>query len=122
MASPMGGWTSVHRGQVDVSIRLEMLQVARLAPTLLGDSADLVRAFVATQLRRDGAGCDRDGAPDLYYTIFVLSGLQALQMKFDRAAVAAHLRAAFARDDLDFVHLGALARCWGSLGVESVDT
>jgi prenyltransferase beta subunit len=95
-----------------------MLQVARLAPRILGESTELVRRFLATQLRGDGAGQNRDGGSDLYYTIFVLGGLQALQAEFDRDAVENHLRTAGTDDQLDFVHLGALARCWGTLGIE----
>ncbi|HEX5177625.1 MAG TPA: hypothetical protein VFV83_11370, partial [Chthoniobacteraceae bacterium] len=101
-----------------MSIRLEMLQVARLAPQILGDSSALVRGFLSTQLGADGGGKDRDGRSDLYYTIFVLAGLQTLQSDFDRDLVERHLRDSALRNDLDFVHLGALARCWGSVGIE----
>ena len=61
-----------------MSLRLEMLQVARLAPRLLGDGAELVRAFLRGQFGRGGGGLDRDGHEDLYYTIFAIAGLQAL--------------------------------------------
>jgi prenyltransferase beta subunit len=99
-----------------------MLQVARLAPQILGDSSALVREFLASQLGADGGGKDRDGRSDLYYTIFVLAGLQTLQADFDRDLVERHLRD-FARcDELDFVHLGALARCWGSVGIERISS
>ena len=63
-----------------MSLRLQLLQVARLAPRLLDDSADLVRGFFARQFNAAGAGCDRDGRPDLYYTIFALAGAQALDV------------------------------------------
>ena len=46
---------------------------------MLGESADLVRAFFTRQLTEEGGGCDREGRPDLYYTIFALAGLQACQ-------------------------------------------
>jgi len=64
-------------GHGEVSLRLQLLQVARLSPRLLRDSTDLVRDFFRGQLSSDGAGFDRDGRPDLYYTIFALAGLQA---------------------------------------------
>ena len=54
-----------------------MLQVARLGAQALGESAPLVRSFFERQLTPEGAGCDRDGRPDLYYTIFALAGMQA---------------------------------------------
>ena len=37
-----------------MSLRLEMLQVARLAPKVLGDSAQLVRDFLLRQLNGNG--------------------------------------------------------------------
>lgn len=101
-----------------MSLRLQLLQVARLAPRLLGDSTDLVRAFLQRQLSAEGAGLDRSGRPDLYYTIFALAGLQALDVPspFDR--VEAYLRTHGDGANLDLVHLSALARCWGSIGRE----
>jgi len=101
------------------SLRLEMLQVARLAPQMLGDSAELVRAFFTRQLGPDGAGCDRDGRPDLYYTIFALAGLQAMQSALPVERVVPWLRGFGDGAELDFVHLGALARCWAAVGVEN---
>lgn len=99
-----------------MSLRLQLLQVARLAPRLLGDSTELVRAFFRRQLTADGAGCDRDGRPDLYYTIFTLAGLQALDEPVPVDRVAAYLRSHGDGGQLDFVHVSALARCWGSIG------
>ncbi len=99
-----------------MSLRLEMLQVARLAPKMLGESAELVRGFLAAQIGPDGAGCDRDGRPDLYYTIFALAGLQALQAEIPVARVEKFLRGFEDGEHLDFIHLGALARCWAAIG------
>jgi hypothetical protein len=101
-----------------MSLRLEMLQVARLAPTVLGDAADLVREFLFKPIAEKGAGTDRDGRPDLYYTIFSLAGLDALQVDWPREAVADFLREYRDLDSLDFVHLGALARCWSAVGLK----
>ncbi|MEY2789797.1 MAG: hypothetical protein RLZZ34_2940, partial [Verrucomicrobiota bacterium] len=98
-----------------MSLRLQLLQVARLAPRLLGDSTDLVREFYRRQLREQGAGCDRDGRPDLYYTIFALAGAQALDVPIPADATAAWLETHGDGSSLDFVHLGALARCWAAV-------
>jgi prenyltransferase beta subunit len=98
-----------------VSLRLQLLQVARLAPRLLGDSTGLVRDFFQRQLV-DGAGRDRDGRPDLYYTIFALAGLQALDAPVPADQVEAFLRSHGDGAQLDFVHLSALARCWCIVG------
>src|SRR5205823_12334129 len=99
-----------------VSLRLQLLQVARLAPRLLGDSTELVRAFFREQLSSEGAGLNRDGQPDLYYTIFALAGLQAMDLEVPRDRVEAFLRAHGDGETLDFIHLSALARCWGVVG------
>ena len=65
------------------SLRLEMLQVARLAPKMLGDSTELVRGFLMRQFTSEGGACDRAGQADLYYTIFALAGMQAVEMTND---------------------------------------
>jgi len=46
-----------------MSLRLEMLQVARLAPKLLGESTELVRDFLLQQQNSEGGFKDRDLYP-----------------------------------------------------------
>jgi prenyltransferase beta subunit len=101
-----------------VSLRLQLLQVARLAPRLLGDSIDLVREFFRSQISEEGAGLDRDGRPDLYYTIFALAGLQAVDLEVPRDRIESFLLTHGEGNALDFVHLSALARCWAVVGKE----
>jgi prenyltransferase beta subunit len=98
-----------------MSLRLEMLQVARLAPKMLADSADLVRAFYHAQQNEDGGFKDRSGRSDLYYTVFGLEGLFALQAEFNRDRVRRYLEDFGAGGNLDFIHLCCLARCWAAL-------
>ena len=98
-----------------MSLRLQILQVARLAPRLLGESTDLVREFLRSQVR-DGAGVDRAGKADLYYTTFALAGMQALDVQAPIAALEAFLRSHGDGAGLDFVHVSALARCWAAIG------
>lgn len=101
-----------------MSLRLQLLQVARLAPRTLGDSTDLVREFFRRQITNEGGACDRAGRPDLYYTIFALAGLQALEVPVPVERVEAYLRTHGEGGGLDFVHVSALARCWASIGLE----
>ncbi len=103
-----------------MSLRLQLLQVARLAPRLLGDSADLVRDFIGRQLNPDGAGVDRSGGPDLYYTIFTLACMQTLDMEIPIDRVRSWLLSHENLDDLDFVHTSALVRCWAVVGREKM--
>jgi prenyltransferase beta subunit len=91
-----------------------MLQVARLAPRQLGESRDLVAAFLRERLNPDGGFQDRSGASDLYYTVFGLDALIALQETPPVERTAAYLDR-FAAADLDFVHLSCLARAWAAL-------
>ncbi len=92
-----------------------MLQVARLSPKLLGDSADLVRDYFRSQLTPAGGFADRAGNPDLYYTVFGLEGLFALRADLPIPQVLGYLKSQAAGEALDFVHLSCLCRCWAGM-------
>jgi prenyltransferase beta subunit len=89
-----------------------MLQVARLSPQLLGDSRELVESFIRSQINPDGAFRNRAGESDLYYTVFGLESLVALQSEPPVEDVTGYLRGVGEGRELDFVHLACLARCW----------
>jgi hypothetical protein len=89
-----------------------MLQVARLAPRQLGESRDLVASFLRGSLNDDGGFRNRSGESDLYYTVFGLEGLVALQEPVPADVVAAFLSRFGDGEGLDLVHLASLARCW----------
>lgn len=99
-----------------MSLRLQLLQVARLAPRLLGDSAGLVRDFYRRQFNAAGAACNRAGDADLYYTTFALAGAQTIDAPVPADRTAAWLATFGDGASLDFVHRGALARCWAAVG------
>jgi len=88
-----------------------MLQVARLAPKMLGDSTELVRQFFVAQQNPDGGFRDRAGRSDLYYTVFGLEGLVALQMPLPGERLMKYLQPFGTGANLDFVHGCCLARC-----------
>jgi hypothetical protein len=91
-----------------------MLQVARLARTVLGDEASaLVEAFVRSKHAVDGGFQDRGGRSDVYYTVFALDALAALQVPLPLEEVRAFLRTFGDGEGQDFVHLCCLARLWG---------
>lgn len=98
-----------------MSVRRETLQIARLAPKLLGDSADLVAQFIRGQLNADGGFSNRAGASDLYYTVFGLEALLALRVDLPVESATAYLRGFGAGEDLDLVHLSCLAGCWAMM-------
>ena len=93
-----------------------MLQVARLSPTLLGDAADLTAGFLSSRLNPDGGFQDRDGASDLYYTVFGLEALTALRRDLPVVEVRRYLERHDDPAALDFVHTACLARCWADIG------
>lgn len=95
-----------------------MLQVARLAPRLLGEAADSVAGYLRSQLNADGGFANRAGDSDLYYSVFGLEGLLALRAEFPAAQVANYLRGFGDGESLDFVHLSCLARCWAAIPAE----
>ena len=103
-----------------MSMRLEMLQVARLAPKSLGESTELVRTFVKGQLNADGGFKDRSGKTDLYYTVFGIESLLALQCELPAPALESYLNSFETGRTLDFVHLACLARCWSALWSQPV--
>lgn len=105
-----------------MSFRLEMLQVARVAPKALGESADLVGTFLRSKLSEQGGFVDRGGNPDLYYTVFGLEGMLALQMEPPRERMAAWLETFGDGEGLDFVHLCSLARCWRGIWDRDIAT
>ena len=92
-----------------------MLQVARLGPKILGESAELVRGFFLRQQGADGGFPDRTGRSDLYYTVFGIEGLLALQAPLPAAGLETYLEAQGCGEKLDFVHLCCLARCRSAL-------
>lgn len=98
-----------------MSFRLEMLQVARLAPQLLGEGADLVRHFIRRKALDCGAWTDRDGRPDLYYTVFGMEAMLALHTEPDWPRLADWLATFGDGAGLDFIHLCCLARCWSAV-------
>lgn len=100
------------------SFRLEMLQVARLAPKLLGESAELVGAFLRSQLSAQGGFMDREGRADIYYTVFGVEAMLALQMEMPRSGLEGFIRSRNDLSKMDFVHLCSLVRAATGVGGE----
>jgi hypothetical protein len=80
--------------------------------------ADIVR-YVCAQQRPDGGFRGRSGASDLYYTVFGLSVLAALNAELPEAPVRRYLDAFGDGMTLDFVHLASGARCRAALSGDS---
>ena len=104
-----------------MSLRLEMLQVARLAPSVLGEAAELVEGFIRSRNNPDGGFQDRDGESDLYYTSFAIDGLTALGVELPHGDLERYLRGFGSGGGLDFVHLCCLSRAWSAIDGEPDD-
>ena len=98
-----------------MTVRLDMLSAASRARHLLGDSAALVAGFIGKQFNEDGGFKGRSGQSDLYYTVFGIEALRALNSGFDAERIAAYLEQFGCGDELDFVHRACLARCWANV-------
>ena len=92
-----------------------MLQVARLSPKLLRDAHGLIADFTRSQINSDGDFKNRQGKSDLYYTVFGLESLLALQTEIPSAGIAKYLQTFGDGESLDFIHLCCLARSWANL-------
>ncbi len=98
-----------------MSLRLEMLQVSRLATRQLDDASELVVDYALSQQHPSGGFCDRSGQPDLYYSVFGLATLRALQHELPVADMRPWLEGFGDGEALDLVHVACLARCWADL-------
>ena len=102
-----------------MSLRLEMLQVARLAPRVLAESGSLVRDFFLRQLDHGGGFADRADRSDLYYTVFGIDGLLALQAELPMERIRSYAQGFGDGEHLDFVHLCCLARIRTAAGLQN---
>ena len=98
-----------------MSTRLGMLQVAKLSPQLLGESANLVRDFLLTCYADDGGFADRDGKSDLYYTVFGIDACKVLDMPVAPERMDPLVDAHGHGTGLDLVHFS----CWVRAFTES---
>ncbi len=101
-----------------MSIRLEMLQAARLAPTLLGPEAtQQITAFIHSTALPGGGFRDRAGAPDVYYSSFAVDALTALRAPLPEGLD--RFLQEQSREAQDFVALCALVRIASAVAREA---
>ena len=98
-----------------MTIRQEMLKTAKRSANLLGESTSLVVGFLSGQLTPAGGFRGRDEAPDLYYSLFAIESLIALNAPLPTETIAPWIASFGDGADLDLVHLACLARCHAAL-------
>jgi prenyltransferase beta subunit len=94
-----------------MTIRQDMLKAASRAKHLLRDSADLIVNFVDGQINQDGGFKGRSSQSDLYYTVFGIEALLALDADIPQEHILNYLLKFGDGSGLDLVHLACLARC-----------
>jgi hypothetical protein len=93
-----------------------LIELSRRGCGLLDpDSADCVAEFVLRQMNDDGGFRGRGEASDLYYTMFAIECLQALDRPLPACEISDFLTTFKDGNDLDLVHLSCLARCLARL-------
>src|SRR4029077_19371264 len=70
----------------------------------------------------DGGFKDRVGKSDLYYTVFGLDSLVALQANLPIESAKQYLESLESGQQLDFVHLCCLARAWTAVSQGSTES
>ena len=92
-----------------------MLAAASRAKDLLDDSAGLVADFLNARINNDGGFRGRSEQSDLYYTVFGIEGLIALDAPIKRDEILSYLQKFNTGQSLDLVHLACLVRCRADL-------
>ena len=88
-----------------MTIRLDMMCRAKQAKISLGDSAQQVAEFIGGQLNPDGGFKDRSGKSDLYYTVFGIESLLALEADLPHDIISDYLHSFDLNRLNDIVHL-----------------
>ena len=107
-----------------MTLRQDMIQTIAKAPRLLDDATDPVLRFVLGLQAGDGGFRGRGRSSDLYYTVFALEIMIALECPLSTDRMQGFLKS-FDHSTMDLVHLASLARCWANLAdvaVRSIET
>ena len=104
-----------------MTIRLEMIKAVSRSKTVMGDSISSVLNFLTTSINTDGGFVGRDKQSDLYYTVFGLEALLALEGNFPRNQTFNFIQGLTKNDPTDLVHLAALIRCYANLSDNDIE-
>ena len=81
----------------------------------LGDLRPATLSYLQSQLNRDGGFRGRSDSSDLYYSVFGMGGLLALGMNLECDLSERYLDGFTDIEELTFVALASLVRCWSYL-------
>ena len=96
-----------------------MIQYAKNGvDSLTTDAVNSVRNFLLSQWHEDGGFLGRDKKSDLYYTVFGIQLMQALELTPEKK-LSNFLKSFGNGEELDFVHLASLIRCSALTQIEN---
>jgi len=102
-----------------MTLRRDMMACLRRAREPLGGSLERVVEFLRLREHQAGGFQGRSETPDLYYTVFGLEGLMALDADVDGERHRAYLDSFGDGRTLDLVHLASLMRCRATVSQEA---
>lgn len=105
-----------------MSLRSAMLQTARRSVPLLDEAVELVRNFILSRANPDGGFQGRTSRSDLYYTVFALDALAALDAPVAWKEIGRWLQSFQDGEGLDLVHLACLARAWAIVSSQAPES
>ena len=91
------------------------LTAAHAKNILDNDSLSHITKYIYTQVNPDGGFKGRDSRSDLYYSLFGLECMQALDITPDWKKVENFLIPFYQNKSLDFIHLICLIRCFNKI-------
>lgn len=95
-----------------ININEHILQALENSITKLSDEAvTLIKQFIISQMDDDGGFIDRNGNPDLYYSVFGYSLAYIFEIPIDIEKHRQYLINSAENNKLDFVHTISLLRC-----------
>lgn len=103
-----------------MNLHQQMLRKTILARQQLGDATGNVADFLNRHVHHSGGFIDRAGKPDLYYSVFGIDCMLAVEAQLSRSRTAAYLAAFGAGSELDLIHLTCLIRCAAALGDDAL--
>ena len=101
-----------------MNLHQRMLLQTQRAKLLLNDASENVAQFIDSQIGGQGGFIDRAGQEDLYYTVFGLDVLLALDVPIPQR-VSAFITSQVNFEFLDLVHLCCLIRCATTLSLHT---
>ncbi|MBL7106043.1 MAG: hypothetical protein ISS77_00355 [Phycisphaerae bacterium] len=104
-----------------MTIRLEMISAVSRSKVVMEDSISSVINFLTAAINPDGGFKGRDKQSDLYYTVFGLEALLALDGTFPRNQIFNFIQELTKKDPIDLVHLASLIRCYANLSENDIE-